>query len=245
MSCGDDPAANLAKAYGTHRSGGKKRRADRLPARVVSLAILLPERGSSATSSLPNRFPDRAPSALGEVARRKKIVIVASLVRAAHSWASTTIPRWSSMPTARSPASIARCISPTIRSTTKSFISRRAIWAFPVFKRATPRSRCSSAGTSGFPKGRGLAALSGAQILFYPTAIGWIPNEPRVVAQNQRNAWELIQRSHAIANGVFVASVNRVGSEGQDQVLGQLLCRRAVGRARCPCWRHARRNTDR
>src|SRR5204863_212830 len=47
-----------------------------------------------------------------------------------------------------------------------------------------------------FPEGARLASLSGAQILFYPTAIGWIPNEPRPVAHQQRSAWELIQRSH-------------------------------------------------
>src|SRR5467141_3458805 len=64
-----------------------------------------------------------------------------------------------------------------------------------------------------FPEGARLAVLSGAQILFYPTAIGWIPHEPRAVAQQQRAAWELIQRSHAVANGVYVASVNRVGRE--------------------------------
>ena len=71
-----------------------------------------------------------------------------------------------------------------------------------------------------FPEGARAASLSGAQILFYPTAIGWIPNEPRTVAQNQRNAWELIQRSHAVANGVFVASVNRVGREGKIKFWG-------------------------
>jgi N-carbamoylputrescine amidase len=71
-----------------------------------------------------------------------------------------------------------------------------------------------------FPEGARLAALSGAQILFYPTAIGWIPNEPPAVAQRQRAAWELIQRSHAVANGVYVASVNRVGREGKVKFWG-------------------------
>jgi N-carbamoylputrescine amidase len=71
-----------------------------------------------------------------------------------------------------------------------------------------------------FPEGARLAALSGAQIIFYPTAIGWIPNEPRAVAQQQRAAWELIQRSHAVANGIYVASVNRVGREGRIRFWG-------------------------
>ena len=72
-----------------------------------------------------------------------------------------------------------------------------------------------------FPEGARLAALSGAQILVYPTAIGWIPNEPRAVAEQQRPAWELIQRSHAVANGVYVASVNRVGREGKIKFWGR------------------------
>jgi N-carbamoylputrescine amidase len=71
-----------------------------------------------------------------------------------------------------------------------------------------------------FPEGARSATLSGAQILIYPTAIGWIPNEPKVVAGQQRDAWELIQRSHAVANGVYVASVNRVGREGRIKFWG-------------------------
>jgi N-carbamoylputrescine amidase len=64
-----------------------------------------------------------------------------------------------------------------------------------------------------FPEAARLTALSGAQILFYPTAIGWNPGTPAAVRQRMREAWETIQRAHAIANGVFVAAVNRVGIE--------------------------------
>jgi N-carbamoylputrescine amidase len=65
-----------------------------------------------------------------------------------------------------------------------------------------------------YPEGARLTALQGAQILFYPTAIGWHPSEKAEYGEAQRSAWETIQRSHAIANGVFVASTNRVGHEG-------------------------------
>ncbi len=64
-----------------------------------------------------------------------------------------------------------------------------------------------------FPEAARLAALSGAQILFYPTAIGWHLAETPEVRQRQYEAWETIQRAHAIANGIFVAVVNRVGVE--------------------------------
>ena len=65
-----------------------------------------------------------------------------------------------------------------------------------------------------FPEGARLTALRGAQILFYPTAIGWHPGEKAEHGTAQHQAWELIQRAHAVANGVYVAAVNRVGHEG-------------------------------
>ena len=65
-----------------------------------------------------------------------------------------------------------------------------------------------------YPEGARLTALQGAQVLFYPTAIGWHPHEKAQHGAAQRDAWKTIQRSHAIANGVYVAAVNRVGHEG-------------------------------
>ena len=64
-----------------------------------------------------------------------------------------------------------------------------------------------------YPEGARLTALQGAAILFYPTAIGWHPAEKARFGAAQRDAWRTIQRSHAIANGVYVGSVNRVGFE--------------------------------
>ncbi|OGW82644.1 MAG: acyltransferase [Omnitrophica bacterium RIFCSPHIGHO2_02_FULL_51_18] len=70
-----------------------------------------------------------------------------------------------------------------------------------------------------FPEAARLAALQGAEILFYPTAIGWKPSEP-VEAKGYRSAWETIQRGHAISNGVYVAAANRVGTEGNLKFWG-------------------------
>jgi N-carbamoylputrescine amidase len=64
-----------------------------------------------------------------------------------------------------------------------------------------------------YPEGARLTALRGASVLFYPTAIGWHPKERQEHGAEQRSAWQTIQRSHAIANGVYVAVVNRVGHE--------------------------------
>lgn len=67
-----------------------------------------------------------------------------------------------------------------------------------------------------YPEGARLTSLRGAEILFYPTAIGWHPHEKEQYGAAQRDAWQTIQRSHAIANGLYVAGVNRVGHEQPD-----------------------------
>ena len=67
-----------------------------------------------------------------------------------------------------------------------------------------------------YPEAARLTALQGAQILFYPTAIGWHPAEKAEVGARQHSSWETIQRGHAIANGCYVAAVNRIGHEAPD-----------------------------
>jgi len=71
-----------------------------------------------------------------------------------------------------------------------------------------------------FPEAARLTALSGAQVLCYPTAIGWHPKEKTEFGAAQHDGWELMQRSHAVANGVFVAVANRVGLEGNLEFWG-------------------------
>ena len=95
-----------------------------------------------------------------------------------------------------------------------------------------------------YPEGARLTALQGAEILFYPTAIGWHPKEKAEYGVNQHGAWETIQRSHAVANGCYVAAINRIGLEqpiggdglefwGQSFVAGtsgQILAKASVDR---------------
>lgn len=70
-----------------------------------------------------------------------------------------------------------------------------------------------------YPEAARITSLLGAQIIFYPTAIGWLPGE-KEASKEMQSAWETIQRSHGIANGVFVAAVNRVGREGKMNFWG-------------------------
>jgi len=71
-----------------------------------------------------------------------------------------------------------------------------------------------------YPEAARLMALSGASVLFYPTAIGWHPDEKERHGAAQHDAWRTVQRGHAIANGVYVAAVNRVGFEATPQIKG-------------------------
>src|SRR6516162_8292546 len=68
-----------------------------------------------------------------------------------------------------------------------------------------------------YPEGARLTALKGAEVLLYPTAIGWHPSEKAEHGIAQHQAWELMQRAHAVSNGVFVGAVNRVGHEGDPK----------------------------
>lgn len=72
-----------------------------------------------------------------------------------------------------------------------------------------------------YPEAARLMALGGAEILMYPTAIGWLPSEKEALGAAQHTAWETVQRGHAVANGCFLVAVNRVGIEGESEFWGQ------------------------
>ncbi|MCE9518281.1 MAG: carbon-nitrogen hydrolase [Verrucomicrobia bacterium] len=72
-----------------------------------------------------------------------------------------------------------------------------------------------------YPEAARLTAMQGAEILFYPTAIGWLKSEKAELGQAQHGAWETVQRGHAVANGCYVAAVNRVGIEEESEFWGQ------------------------
>ena len=71
-----------------------------------------------------------------------------------------------------------------------------------------------------FPEAARLTAMQGAEILFYPTAIGVLPDEPEALKREFMDAWEIMHRSHAVANGCYVAAINRVGQEGEIRFWG-------------------------
>jgi N-carbamoylputrescine amidase len=218
MSAGQDLDANLAKAMA--RIGVAAKRG----AQIVCLQELFRSRYFCQSENHENfkmaeGVPGPTTESLGELARQKQIVIVASIFekRSAGIYHNTAVVidadgtlagRYRKMHIPDDPLYY------------EKFYFTPGDLGFPSFDTRYGRVAALVCWDQWFPEGARLAALGGAEMVFYPTAIGWIPNEARAVAQNQRAAWQLIQRSHAVANGVFVASVNRVGREGKIKFWG-------------------------
>ncbi len=91
---------------------------------------------------------------------------------------------------------------------------------FPVWETAAGRIGVLICWDQWFPEAARLAALAGAQLLLYPTAIGWLPEEKEALGAAQHTAWQTVQRGHAVANGCYLAAVNRTGTEGDTEFWG-------------------------
>jgi N-carbamoylputrescine amidase len=218
MSAGDNPSQNLARAAERIVNAAKK------GAQIVCLQELFRSRyfcqsenhrNFKLAESIPGPTTDR----LAAIASAREIVIVGSVFerRSAGIYHNTAVV----IDADGSIAGIYRKMHiPDDPLYYEKFYFTPGDLGFPSFQTRYANIGALVCWDQWFPEGARSAALSGAEILFYPTAIGWIPNEPRIVARRQRDAWELIQRSHAVANGVYVASVNRVGREGKIKFWG-------------------------
>jgi N-carbamoylputrescine amidase len=219
MSVSDNLDANLAKAVARIEAAAKK------GARIICLQELFRSRYFCQSENhenfkLAETIPGPTTEILGELARENEIVIVASLFekRSAGVYHNTAVVIDAD---GRIAGKYRKMHIPDDPLYYEKFYFTPGDLGFPSFDTRYARVAALVCWDQWFPEGARLAALGGAEILFYPTAIGWIPNEARAVAQNQRAAWQLIQQSHAVANGVFVASVNRVGREGKIKFWGQ------------------------
>jgi N-carbamoylputrescine amidase len=218
MSSAANPDANLATVLPRIRAAADK------GARIVCLQELFRSRYFCQSEDhrnfkLAETIPGPSTEALGKIAQDAKVVIVASLFekRSAGVYHNTAV-------IIDADGSIAgkyrKMHIPDDPLYYEKFYFTPGDLGFPSFQTRYAKIGALVCWDQWFPEAARLAALGGAQILFYPTAIGWIPNEPRAVARGQRNAWEVIQRSHAVANGVYVAAVNRVGREGKLRFWG-------------------------
>ncbi len=102
----------------------------------------------------------------------------------------------------------------------EKFYFRPGDLGFKAFDTAAGRIGVIICWDQWFPESARLTALQGAEIIFCPTAIGWLPEEKSELGARQLNSWKQVQAGHAIANGVYYAAINRVGTEGDTEFWG-------------------------
>ena len=215
MSCSVDPNENLAKAE------WKIREAAGRGAQVICLQELFRSQyfcrsEDHALFALAEPIPGPSTQTLGKLARELGVVIVASLFerRAAGVYHNTA----AILDTHGEIAGIYRKMHiPDDPLYYEKFYFAPGDTGFVNFDTRFGRLGVLVCWDQWYPEGARLSSLGGADILFYPTAIGWHPSEKAEFGKAQLDAWQTIQRSHSIANGIYVAAVNRVGYEGTPE----------------------------
>jgi len=222
MCMGADPEANFASAVERIREAAK------LGANVVCLPELFKtqyfcQREELAPFDLSEEIPGPSTEKLAAVAREFRVAIVASLFerRAPGLYHNTAV-------TLNADGAIAgvyrKMHIPDDPLYHEKYYFAPGDLGFQAVDTDFGRIGTLVCWDQWYPEGARIAALQGAEVLFYPTAIGWHPAEKDEFGAAQYDAWQTIQRAHAIANGVYVAAVNRVGVEH-----GDILGNRAAG----------------
>ena len=211
MSSGPEPEANLQKAI------ERVREAARRGANVVCLPELFLtqyfcQKEDASLFDLAEPIPGPTTNALAEVARTEKVTIVVSVFEkrapgVCHNTAAILDSDGSLRGIYR------KMHIPDDPHYYEKFYFTPGDLGFKVFDTQPGRIGTLICWDQWYPEAARLTALQGAQVLFYPTAIGWHPAEKAEFGKQQFEAWRTIQRAHAIANGVYVAVVNRVGHE--------------------------------
>jgi N-carbamoylputrescine amidase len=214
MSATPDPEKNLQRAIDRlHQAQAKG-------AQIVCLPELFQtqyfcQREDAALFDLAEPIPGPTTARLSEVAKQLRIVLIASLFerRAAGVYHNTAVM----IDADGSLRGIYRKMHiPDDPLYYEKFYFTPGDLGFKAFDTQVGRVGTLVCWDQWYPEGARLTALQGAQVLFYPTAIGWHPDEKEHFGEAQFDAWQTIQRAHAIANGVYVAVVNRVGFEEGD-----------------------------
>ena len=211
MRCSTDPADNLARALERVRAA----------ARDGAQLICLPELFRSqyfcqtedhANFDLAEPIPGPSTAALTAAARETGAVLIGSLFerRAAGVYHNTAVIIDAD---GRLLGSYRKMHIPDDPFYYEKFYFTPGDLGFRAFDTAVGRIGTLVCWDQWYPEGARLTALAGADVLFYPTAIGWHPDEKAEFGAAQASAWQTAQRAHAIANGVYVAAVNRVGLE--------------------------------
>jgi N-carbamoylputrescine amidase len=214
MRMGPDPDANLESAI-VHIREAAKRGANIVCLPELFRAQYFCQREDIKLFDLAEPIPGPSTARLGEVAREARVVIVASLFerRAPGLYHNTAV----TLGQDGSIISVYRKMHiPDDPLYYEKFYFTPGDLGFKAVDTAFGRVGTLVCWDQWYPEGARLTALQGAEVLFYPTAIGWHPAEKEEFGAAQYDAWQTIQRAHAIANGVYVAGVNRVGHENGD-----------------------------
>lgn len=210
-ACGSDPAANLL------RTAAKCRDAARSGAHVICLPELFRshyfcQREDPAWFDLAESVPGPSTDALSKVAKQHNVVVMVPIFER-----RTAGLYHNSVAVLDGDGSIAglyrKMHVPDDPAYYEKFYFTPGDTGFHAISTSVGKLGVLICWDQWYPEAARLMTLHGAEILFYPTAIGWHPSEKAQEGETQRSAWQTIQRSHAIANGVFVAAVNRVGHE--------------------------------
>jgi N-carbamoylputrescine amidase len=212
MRCEADAAANLDRAIAGIRQAATD------GANIVCLPELFRspyfcQREDASLFDLAEAIPGPTTERLGKVARELGVVIVASLFerRTAGVYHNTAVV----LDTDGSIRGIYRKMHiPDDPLYYEKYYFTPGDLGFRAFDTAHGRIGTLVCWDQWYPEAARLTALQGAAVLFYPTAIGWHPREKAEFGTAQHQAWEIMQRAHAVANGVYVAAINRVGHEG-------------------------------
>lgn len=219
MACSDNPEENLTRTveqiYRAAESG----------ANVVCLQELFANRYPCQSEdhdrfALAETIPGPTTQQLGQLAREHNIVIVASLFerRAAGLYHNTAVV----LDADGSQAGLYRKMHiPDDPFYYEKFYFTPGDLGFQSFETRFGRVGVCVCWDQWFPEAARLTALSGAQFLVFPTAIGWLNEEKSQYGQSQTEAWKTMIRSHAIANGIYVMAVNRVGIEDDLEFWGE------------------------
>jgi N-carbamoylputrescine amidase len=212
MRCTDDALENQAAA----EDGIRK--AARQGAKIVCLPELYRSRyfcqsEDHANFALAEAVPGPSTKLLGALAKKLKIAIVGSLFerRAAGVYHNTAVVLDAD---GRHVGTYRKMHIPDDPLYYEKFYFAPGDLGFQAFDTKHGRIGTLVCWDQWYPEAARLTALRGPSVIFYPTAIGWHPSEKKQWGESQTSAWQTIQRSHAIANGVYVAAVNRVGHEG-------------------------------
>jgi N-carbamoylputrescine amidase len=214
MSASPDPDRNFQHAIDQVHEAARK------GAQIVCLPELFQtqyfcQREDAGLFDLAEPIPGPATAKLSEVAKELKVVLIASLFekRAPGVYHNTAV-MIDSDGTLR--GIYRKMHIPDDPLYYEKYYFTPGDLGFKAFDTSVGRVGTLVCWDQWYPEGARLTALQGAQVLFYPTAIGWHPDEKAQYGEAQHDAWQTIQRAHAIANGVYVAVVNRVGFENGD-----------------------------